>query len=259
MKKLKFILLITLCVSLTLYAFAGCASTTYEITANGQFEYELYTVGEKAAEYSAARLVRYLGTAADVTIPAEIIGSDNTAYPVESLGDGIFQKHYTKEENRRKAGVTKENTTLKTVDIQANITKISDCAFYLCTELTAVTIPEGVEVIGGFAFFGCKKLQLIILPSTIKDIGGYSFRDCTALNSVTINSSVRPIIGEKAFHIIDAKGNYQLIEELHLYVANPDLFVKSDIEQEYKKDKIKDYLYWVEYIDAGVLTQTIQD
>lgn len=260
MKKLKLILFLALSVCVLSYSFAGCAAVVYEKSGDGQFEYELYSVDNNGAEYQAARLVRYLGDAADVTIPATILGSDNsTVYPVEALGGGIFQKNYTREESRRKAGVVKENTTLKTVNIQADITEISDCAFYLCSELTSVTIPEGVKSIGGFAFFGCKKLQNLTLPSTVDNIGGYAFRDCIALDSVTILSTVRPVIGEKVFHIIDAKGDYRIINGLNIYAANMDLFDKADIEEEYKQDKIKDYLYWVEYINAGILTQAEQD
>ncbi len=251
MKKMRLILVVVFVITAIL-SFSGCKPVEYLTSQDGSFLYELYTAKADSGEYQAVRIIQYIGEDEDVIIPELLDG-----YPVMELADGLFVRTVTKQEDRRREGVYTSNTLVKTVTILADIKAIPDRAFYYCTELTDVVIPEGVEKIGAFSFFGCAKLQEITMPSTITEISGYAFRECSALEKVIIMSTERPIIGEKVFYMLDStrSGNsqYSIIEGLSIEVADISLFSQTDIEQEYKTKKTKEYLYWLEYIEAGML------
>ena len=60
-----------------------------------------------------------------------------------------------------------ELPNLKQVAFPSTLIKISDGAFYHCSELSSVTVPEGVTQIGSEAFYNCS-LGTICLPSTVR-------------------------------------------------------------------------------------------
>ncbi len=66
------------------------------------------------------------------------------------------------------------NPTLQSVIIEANITEIPECCFYLQTKLTSLSLPEGITAIGDDAFCGCK-ISSLTLPSSLKTIGARAF------------------------------------------------------------------------------------
>ena len=113
-------------------------------------------------------LVRYTGTATDVTLPAT--GSYK-----------IYKNAF------------KDNSAITSVNIPSNVTAIGENAFMNCSALTSITIPDSVNEIGAAAFYGCSSLTAVSLAEGIGSIGVQMFMNCTSLKSITVPSSVTTI------------------------------------------------------------------
>lgn len=97
-------------------------------------------------------------TDTDITIPATY--NDK---PIMSIDDYAFQN----------------GSSLTSVVIGDNVTKIGSYAFSGCSNLTAVTIPESVTEIGTIAFGGCKSLTSVYYTGNLTkwcniDFGSHS-------------------------------------------------------------------------------------
>ena len=125
-----------------------------------------------------------------------------------------------------------ESTALASITIGSNVEKISNDAFFKCTNLTelivnegnmvydsrgncnaiietannslilgckATTIPNSVTSIGSSAFSNCTGLTNIDIPNSVTSIGSSAFSGCTGLTSITITNSVTTI-GNSAFY-----------------------------------------------------------
>ena len=111
-------------------------------------------IDEKAA------VIKYIGTATNVEIPAAI----------EING--------------------------KTYDV----TNIGQYSFFECSSLASITIPSSVINIGNFAFSNCSSLESILIPSSVKNIERCVFSECSKLQSVTFAPNSRlESIDENAF------------------------------------------------------------
>lgn len=77
------------------------------------------------------------------------------------------------------------------VTIPASVTNIGASAFRDCTGLTSVTLNEGLQRIGDYAFNGCTNASFtsITFPSTLTFIGNNAFEN-TKLTSVIIPANV---------------------------------------------------------------------
>ena len=93
-------------------------------------------------------------------------------------------------------GCENNNPTLQSVIIEANITEIPECCFYLQTKLTSLSLPEGITAIGNDAFCGCK-ISSLTLPSSLKTIGARAFSN-NGITQLTIPNKVESI-GNAAF------------------------------------------------------------
>ena len=109
-------------------------------------------------------IMRYLGSAQTVTIPARIQNA-----PVIELANNAF----------------KDSTAVTTVTIPEGVTKIGSFVFHTCTGLTRITIPNTVTEIGASAFYRCSALTEVTVPNSVTRLGGEAFRDCTSLRTVT--------------------------------------------------------------------------
>ena len=85
--------------------------------------------------------------------------------------------------------------SIKTVEIQNELTSIGDYAFDNCTSLTSIEISSNVTIIGDDAFAYCTNLTSIEIPSGVTSIRGWAFYGCTRLTRIEIPSSKTTIGG----------------------------------------------------------------
>lgn len=152
-------------------------STTVSATASDTtyvFKESDFSFGSVGNGYYATTR-KYTGNATNIKIPGYIKKNGKTYYV--KIGQGCFR----------------DNTTIKTVNIEKGAVYIGGEAFKHCTSLTNIVLPNTIEGIGTYAFKGCNKLQKITIPSKVKKISYYSFADCTSLTNVTISKGVTKI------------------------------------------------------------------
>lgn len=105
---------------------------------------------------TAVIVIRYKGTAADVTIPSRYKGK-----PVTMIDHAAFY-----------------NSAVTSVTIPDSVTSIPDSAFGFCSQLTNISIPNSVTYIGFSAFNSCTSLKSITLPSSLSTIQSEAFYNC---------------------------------------------------------------------------------
>ena len=128
---------------------------------------------------TAVVVIRYKGTAADVTIPSRYKGK-----PVTVIDPVAFYN----------------NSAVTSVTIPDSVTVIPDYAFGFCSQLTNISIPNSVTFIGFSAFNSCTSLKSITLPSSLSTIQSYAFYNCGNLKTIRIPVSVTSI-GNCAFDV----------------------------------------------------------
>lgn len=126
---------------------------------------------------TAVIVIRYKGTAADVTIPSHYKGK-----PVTVIDHVAFYN----------------NSAVTSVTIPDSVTAIPDDAFAFCSQLTNISIPNSVTFIGLSAFNSCTSLKSITLPSSLSTIQSSAFYNCGNLETIRIPVSVT-FIGNYAF------------------------------------------------------------
>jgi len=96
------------------------------------------------------------------------------------------------------SGVTSQDITITSANIDSSCKFIGSDAFYDCSSLTSVEIPDSVTSIGSYAFSNCDSLTSIEIPEGVTSIGSYAFRGCSSLTSIEIPEGVTSI-GDCAF------------------------------------------------------------
>lgn len=81
-------------------------------------------------------------------------------------------------------------TSLRSVVIGDDVTKIEHHVFDRCTSLADVLIGRNVESIKNDCFNGCTSLKRIVLPERLRSIGPSVFKGCTQLEEIYIPASV---------------------------------------------------------------------
>lgn len=173
-------------------AFAGCTNLT-SVTYGGDWSNLTIQSGNPAVEdavnaqlydfkfilnNTAVIVIRYNGTAADVTIPSRYKGK-----PVTAIDHAAFH-----------------DSAVTSVTIPDSVTAIPDDAFSYCSNLTNISIPNSVTFIGFSAFNSCTSLKSITLPSSLSTIQSYAFYNCGNLKTIRIPVSVTSI-GNCAFDV----------------------------------------------------------
>ena len=167
-------------------AFAGCTNLT-SVTYGGDWRNLTIQSGNPAVEdaakdaaneqlfdfkfilnNTAVIVIRYKGTAADVTIPSRYKGK-----PVTAIDHVAFH-----------------DSAVTSVTIPDSVTAIPDDAFSHCSQLTNISIPNSVTFIGFSAFNSCTSLKSITLPSSLSTIQSYAFYNCGNLKTIRIPVSV---------------------------------------------------------------------
>jgi hypothetical protein len=132
------------------------------------------TSGDGAYQYeitsdNSAIVTNYLGTQAELVVPAELDG-----YLVTGIGAGAFEWR----------------DGLESVTLPISVTNIGSAAFRFCLSLTNLVIPDSVENIGERAFQDCASLSGLTIPSTVRNIGSIAFYGCLALTNIVIPEGV---------------------------------------------------------------------
>lgn len=166
-------------------AFAGCTNLT-SVHYAGDWSNLTIQSGNPAVQDAANELlfdfdfilnntavivIRYKGTAADVTIPSRYKGK-----PVTMIDHAAFF-----------------NSAVTSVTIPDSVTSIDDNAFGFCSQLTNISIPNSVTSIGFSAFAHCTSLKSITLPSSLSSISEALFSGCSQLTTIHIPDSVSSI------------------------------------------------------------------
>lgn len=86
---------------------------------------------------------------------------------------------------------------IQRLQVQAGVTRISDLAFYHCTNLTVATLADSVTEIGELAFAGCTALRQVTMGG-VQRLERGCFYDCSALINVALPESLR-YIGDESF------------------------------------------------------------
>lgn len=174
-------------------AFAGCTNLT-SVNYEGDWSNLTIQSGNPAVQDAANEqlfnfefilnntavvVIRYKGTAADVTIPSRYKG-----IPVTAIDHAAFHN----------------NSAVTSVTIPDSVTSIPDSAFGFCSQLTNISIPNSVTYIGFSAFNSCTSLKSITLPSSLRTIQSYAFYNCGNLKTIRIPVSVTSI-GNCAFDV----------------------------------------------------------
>ena len=108
-------------------------------------------------------------------------------------GKGVM-KDYDYSENQ---SPVYNNSKVKKVVIEDDVTSIGESAFEWCENLTSIKIPDSVTSIGNNAFYGCG-LTSIMIPNSVTKIGDATFAVCKSLTNIKIPDNVTSI-GEWAF------------------------------------------------------------
>ena len=87
----------------------------------------------------------------------------------------------------------KQRDKVKKLVIKEGLSRIFNCFFCDCSNLTSVTISNSVKRIGEKAFQNCTALISVDIPNSVTEVGFYAFSGCTSLTSVTIPASVTSI------------------------------------------------------------------
>lgn len=190
----------------------------------------------EAREDGTARMIGYVGSEADLTIPEELggyrvteIGKDVFRYKthlvsvclpasLEILGEGPFQGCRALS----RIAVSPDNPVLASIDgvlfdkvdkklisypagamateytVPTGIRSIGAYAFADCNKLQRVKVPEGVAVIGEYAFWNSMNIAEISLPMSLTAIADFTFVGCRNLREIAIPAGVESI-GEWAF------------------------------------------------------------
>ena len=173
---------------------ASAAESQESVSATyGDFEYD------SVDDYCT--IIKYNGSAANVTIPSEIDG-----YKVLSIWQGAFYNCTSMESvtipnsiEYIGLGAFSGCTNLKNIDIRTsgnNIIRICDSAFSHCTSLKSIVIPGNVEflwVAGGCTFGECTSLKNVVIENGVTVISGWLFERCSSLESISIPDSVTEI------------------------------------------------------------------
>ena len=150
---------------------------------------------------TAVIVIRYKGTAADVTIPSRYKGK-----PVTAIDHAAFH-----------------DSAVTSVTIPDSVTAIPDDAFSHCSQLTNISIPNSVTFIGFSAFRACTSLKSITLPSSLSTIGNLAFDGCPSSMTVTYP-------GSKTQWDAIAKGSNNDVLENHLICAKLEATFTADGE-----------------------------
>ena len=213
MKKHNKVLLMILSFVLMLsFSFAVMAEN--ETTTDSDWKYELLEDG-------TAKITKYTGKDADVTVPSEIgditvtalgkelfrgvekaekvtvpdsvVTMENTFYMAENvkeiyIGKGLEEltgNVFYCAWNLENITISEDNKALTSMDGVLFNKDMTEIISYPCGKPeNTYTIPDTVETLGEKSFMGAKNLVTVYMPESVKFIGPFAFAYCSALTDV---------------------------------------------------------------------------
>lgn len=200
-------------------------------SSDGLWRYSILTDEDDKSEY--VKLVKYLGTDSELSVPSEIDG--NT---VKAIGEYAFMMNMN------------VNDTITKINISSSITDFDDFSLFGCTALkeftvdkeneiytvkdgvlfgdeemllvcyppaksdTEYTVPDGVIALNPASFSLSKNLEKISFPDTLERIGEFCFSECTSLDNVVIPENVSEL-SMYAFGSCTSLTNIKLPDKMH--------------------------------------------
>ena len=153
--------------------------------------------GDFRLDTETGEIVRYIGTADEVTIPDAIAGM-----PVKSIGASAFVEK-----------------TLRSVTIPATVTNIGENAFYACSLSHVTFAADGkLERIGSRAFSN-NALSEVTIPESVVNICEGAFFNAAEDVTVQFLSSQPPQMGKDVFYVLGMKAIYVPIGSKEAYMT----------------------------------------
>ncbi|MDE7379831.1 MAG: leucine-rich repeat domain-containing protein, partial [Clostridia bacterium] len=147
----------------------------------------------------------------NVVIPAEHEGKPVAAIAGMAFYNDTFIESVTLPDTIAEVIGFEGCSSLKSINIPDNATKICNSAFSRCAALESIDIPDSVTEIGWSAFYDCKALKTAKIPGSVKKMGGWVFAYCTSLESVELEAGVTEI-GEEMFSCCENLTNVKIGE-----------------------------------------------
>ena len=142
-----------------------------------------------AAVCMAFSLLSFSAGAADVVDS----GSCGSAVTWTLDSDGVVTISGTGETNNYgwdgSGSPFQANPAVKSVVIEAGVTRVGDGLFTGCPNLTSVTLPEGLIQLGSQSFSNCTALTDVAFPDSLTYLR-FAFQGCTALKHVTLHKDM---------------------------------------------------------------------
>lgn len=179
-------------------AFANCTAleklnVPYTVNTLGRWILEntkvtSFTIPQVVTEIPASCF--YGSAITTINIPPSVKTIGNWAFQNAKLTEVVIPSSVTSI-GKWAFGCENGNPALQSVIIEANITEIPECCFYLQTKLTSISLPEGITSIGDDAFNQCK-ITSLTLPASLKTIGARAFSN-NGITQLTIPDKVETI------------------------------------------------------------------
>lgn len=190
-------------------AFANCTAleklnVPYTVNTLGRWILEntkvtSFTIPQVVTEIPASCF--YGSAITTINIPPSVKTIGNWAFQNAKLTEVVIPSSVTSI-GKWAFGCENGNPALQSVIIEANITEIPECCFYLQTKLTSISLPEGITSIGDDAFNQCK-ITSLTLPASLKTIGARAFSN-NGITQLTIPDKVETIENDAfAYNSID--------------------------------------------------------
>lgn len=96
-----------------------------------------------------------------------------------------------------------ENPGITKVTVPDSVTKIGECAFSGCVNLTEAKLPSGITEIPIQTFADCKSLQSVDIPSGVTTIGSCAFKNCASLTRANVPDTVTECYFDDCFRGCD--------------------------------------------------------
>lgn len=118
---------------------------------------------------------------------------------------------------------------IKSIEMEAGITGISNWAFSGCYQILSVVIPDGVTTIGEYAFSGCDQLATVTIPKSVISIGDKAFRYINNLKTINVAWD-RPISITPDVFYLQPIANITL----NIPAGTGDLYRSADVWEDFR-------------------------